>query len=231
MPAAELRALLWDVDGTLAETERDGHRIAFNLAFERLGLGWRWDEARYVELLAVTGGRERLLHDMAGRSDAPALAGERLALAAELHRLKNGFYAERVRAGAVALRPGVVGLMAQCADQGVRMAIATTTSRANILVSLSPGATAGMFVTGTIDAGRHTVLAVPQSAVVLRDGISYVFEIGADENVVRHRVETGAYRDGLVEIVSGIQAGMSLAASGGAFLADGDRVSVAKGAE
>ena len=135
MPAAEpgaLRALLWDVDGTLAETERDGHRIAFNLAFERLGLGWRWDEARYVELLAVTGGRERLLHDMAGRSDAPALAGERLALAAELHRLKNGFYAERVRAGAVALRPGVVGLMAQCADQGVRMAIATTTSRTNV---------------------------------------------------------------------------------------------------
>lgn len=135
MPAAEpgaLRALLWDVDGTLAETERDGHRIAFNLAFERLGLGWRWDEARYVELLAVTGGRERLLHDMAGRSDAPALAGERLALAAELHRLKNGFYAERVRAGAVALRPGVLGLMAQCADQGVRMAIATTTSRANV---------------------------------------------------------------------------------------------------
>ena len=106
MPAAEpgaLRALLWDVDGTLAETERDGHRIAFNLAFERLGLGWRWDEARYVELLAVTGGRERLLHDMAGRSDAPALAGERLALAAELHRLKNGFEVELVLAGAVAL--------------------------------------------------------------------------------------------------------------------------------
>ena len=109
--------------------------------------------------------------------------------------------------------------------------LSTSTSRANVLVSLASGATAGMFVTGTIDAGQHTVLAVPQSAVVLRDGISYVFEVGVGENVVRHRVETGVHRDGLVEIVSGIQAGMSLAASGGAFLADGDRVSVAKGAE
>ena len=88
-----------------------------------------------------------------------------------------------------------------------------------------------MFVNGTIDAGRHTVLAVPQSAVVLRDGISYVFEVSADENVVQHRVDTGAHHDGLVEIASGIQAGMSIAASGGAFLADGDRVSVAKGVE
>ena len=56
-----LEAVLWDIDGTLAETERDGHRVAFNLAFEALGLPWRWDEARYGELLVVTGGRERLL--------------------------------------------------------------------------------------------------------------------------------------------------------------------------
>ena len=142
--------------------------------------------------------------------------------ATQLSQVRTGAKAE-VTLPSGATLSGVVRLVAPT--------LSTTTSRANILVSLSPGAIAGTFVTGTIDAGRHTVLAVPQSAVVLRDGISYVFEIGADENVVRHRVETGAYRDGLVEIVSGIQAGMSLAASGGAFLADGDRVSVAKGAE
>jgi phosphoglycolate phosphatase-like HAD superfamily hydrolase len=91
-----MRAILWDVDGTLAETERDGHRVAFNQAFEALGLTWRWDEAHYGRLLAVAGGRERLLHDMTSRSDAPALAQQREELAAELHRRKNRFYAAAV---------------------------------------------------------------------------------------------------------------------------------------
>ena len=115
-----LQALLWDVDGTLAETERDGHRVAFNQAFESLGLSWRWDEVHYGRLLAVSGGRERLLHDMSSRSDAPALSQQRETLAVELHALKNRFYADRVAAGHVALRPGV------------RQAITTTTSRSNV---------------------------------------------------------------------------------------------------
>lgn len=127
-----LKAVLWDVDGTLAETERDGHRVAFNLAFEAQGLPWRWGEARYGELLRVTGGRERLLHDMASRSDAPVLAGQREALARELHRLKNTIYADIVRGGALPLRPGVTELMAECREAGVRQAIVTTTSRSNL---------------------------------------------------------------------------------------------------
>ena len=127
-----LQALLWDVDGTLAETERDGHRVAFNLAFEALGLPWRWDEVHYGRLLAVSGGRERLLHDMSSRSDAPALSQQRETLVVELHALKNRFYADRVAAGHVALRPGVADLMAECRAQGVRQAITTTTSRSNV---------------------------------------------------------------------------------------------------
>ena len=71
-----LQAILWDVDGTLAETERDAHRVAFNQAFEAFGLPWHWSVERYGELLRITGGRERILHDMAGRADAPALAGD-----------------------------------------------------------------------------------------------------------------------------------------------------------
>lgn len=127
-----LQALLWDVDGTLAETERDGHRVAFNRAFEALGLPWRWDEARYGELLLVAGGRERLLADMATRADAPALGDERDALARELHRLKNGFYAERVHGGGIALRAGVRALIEAAAARGLRQGIVTTTSRVNI---------------------------------------------------------------------------------------------------
>ena len=130
-PVAALKALLWDVDGTLAETERDGHRIAFNLAFEAFGLPWRWDEARYGELLAVTGGRERLLADMSTRADAPGPA-ERENLARALHARKNGFYAELVRQARLPLRDGVAALMAQARARGVRRAITTTTSRSNV---------------------------------------------------------------------------------------------------
>lgn len=131
-----LKAVVWDVDGTLAETERDGHRVAFNRAFEALGVPWRWDVARYGELLTVTGGRERLLRDMGTHADAPALLAEREALARRLHERKNQFYAELVQGGAITLRPGVVELMAQCADRGVRMALATTTSRSNVAALL-----------------------------------------------------------------------------------------------
>jgi len=128
----ELAALLWDVDGTLAESERDGHRVAFNLAFEACGVPWRWDEGRYGELLRITGGRERLLHDMQHQPDAPTMAAERAALAAAIHQRKNVFYAELVRSGGIPLREGVVELMQQCHARGVRMGIATTTSRINV---------------------------------------------------------------------------------------------------
>ncbi len=125
-------ALLWDVDGVLAETERDGHRVAFNRAFEASGLPWRWSEARYGELLRVSGGRERLLADMATRADAPAPAHEREALARALHARKNVFYAQCVADDGIALRGGVLPLMHECGERGVRMGIASTTSRANV---------------------------------------------------------------------------------------------------
>jgi HAD superfamily hydrolase (TIGR01509 family) len=127
-----LKALLWDVDGTMAETERHGHRVAFNLAFEACGLPWRWDEAHYGGLLRITGGRERLMHDMSLRSDAPALAGEREALARAVHAKKNGIYADLVRGAGIPLRDGVSALMRQCRDRGLHMGIATTTSRSNV---------------------------------------------------------------------------------------------------
>jgi len=125
-------ALLWDVDGTLAETERDGHRVAFNQAFAEAGLPWHWDVARYGRLLRVTGGRERLLAAMADEPGAPTLPTACEALARELHRLKNRFYSQRVEAGEIALRPGVAALIDEACARGVRQAIVTTTSRANV---------------------------------------------------------------------------------------------------
>lgn len=132
-----LQALLWDVDGTLAETERDGHRVAFNRAFEACGLPWRWSVERYGELLAVTGGRERLLHDMTHRADAPVPADEREALARDVHQRKNAIYADIAASRGIALRPGVRELLEECRSRGLKQGITTTTSRRNVNALLS----------------------------------------------------------------------------------------------
>lgn len=132
----KLKALIWDVDGTLAETERDGHRVAFNLAFERCGLPWRWDEIYYGKLLRITGGRERILHHMAAIGEGPASSSERETLAREVHATKNMLYGELVRDAGLPLREGVIELLEECRTRGVQLAIATTTSRSNVDVLL-----------------------------------------------------------------------------------------------
>jgi HAD superfamily hydrolase (TIGR01509 family) len=131
-----IKSILWDVDGTLAETERDGHLEAFNQAFEALGLPWRWSERRYGELLAVAGGRERLLHDMQCRGGSPTHPEERQVLADQVHHLKNALYARIVAGGHLPLREGVRELLEDCEKARVRMAIVTTTSRSNVEVLL-----------------------------------------------------------------------------------------------
>ncbi len=121
-------ALLWDVDGTLAETELDGHRPAFNRAFAELGLPWRWDEPTYLQLLAISGGRERLrqfLSQAEGRPPDPALVDQ-------LQAAKQRHYAALVAAGELTLRPGVRRLLAEAAAAGLRQAIVTTSSRASV---------------------------------------------------------------------------------------------------
>jgi len=127
-----LRGLIWDVDGTIAETERDGHRVAFNQAFEALGVPWRWDVAHYNELLHVPGGRERLLHDMSLRHDAPPAGPERAALARALHLRKNTLYPLIVAQGGLHARPGVLRLVAECHAAGVKLGLATTSSLVNV---------------------------------------------------------------------------------------------------
>jgi len=131
-----IKAVLWDVDGTIAETERHGHRVAFNRAFVACGLPWHWSEERYGRLLAITGGRERLLRDMCDRSDAPHAAEERAALARRIHDAKNAIYPDLLRHVHLPLRDGVMGLMTECRQRGVRMGIATTTSRACVAALL-----------------------------------------------------------------------------------------------
>jgi RND family efflux transporter MFP subunit len=108
--------------------------------------------------------------------------------------------------------------------------LSTSTSRANVFVRLPAlsGAKAGMFANGHIMAGEKNVLTVPESALVQRDGRSYLFEVGPGNKVVRRMVVIGVHREGLVEVTSGVDATAILVASGGVFLSDGDLVTVTK---
>lgn len=126
-----LRGVVFDIDGTLAETERHGHLVAFNLAFEEAGLDWQWSEQEYGRLLQITGGLERLRHDMAGRTVGPDDPHEREKLARALHQRKNEIYLDLIRQGQIAPRDGVLRLVRECVDAGLRLAIASTTSRVN----------------------------------------------------------------------------------------------------
>ena len=126
-------ALIFDVDGTLAETE-ELHRRAFNQAFARHGLDWHWDRAAYKDLLRVTGGKERIRAFHSRQWVAPPLSDADIA---ELHRIKTAHYAELVETGCCALRPGVTDLLTAAKARGQRLAIATTTSHGNIDALLS----------------------------------------------------------------------------------------------
>ncbi len=132
MERGSLQALIFDVDGTLAETEHEGHRVAFNQAFREAGLDWTWDEATYASLLKVTGGRERILRFIA---DLPAAARPRedpQALASRLHARKTEIFQRLLRSGRIPLRPGVARLLREARGAGLRLAVATTTSAGNV---------------------------------------------------------------------------------------------------
>lgn len=126
------QALLFDVDGTLADTERDGHRVAFNRAFAEAGLDWVWDVPLYGELLAVTGGKERIRHYVESyRADyrPPADFGD---LIVRLHAAKTRHFTTLVAEAGIPLRPGVRRLLEEARRAGVRLAIATTTTSDNV---------------------------------------------------------------------------------------------------
>lgn len=131
------KALIFDVDGTLADTERDGHRIAFNRAFAAAGHDWDWDEALYGRLLSVTGGKERMHHYLSAYVYRDGTVPPDVAAGIPaLHAAKNRYYAELMQEGGIALRPGVERLLREARAAGIRLAIATTTTGENIAALL-----------------------------------------------------------------------------------------------
>ncbi len=132
MTEKTLEALLFDVDGTLADTERDGHRVAFNRAFRDAGLDWDWDVDLYEKLLAVTGGKERIRFYLDEFNRDFARPADLDDFIAGLHRSKTDHYTRLLSEGRIPLRPGVERLLREARDAGLRLAIATTTTPANV---------------------------------------------------------------------------------------------------
>ncbi|WP_024537029.1 HAD-IA family hydrolase [Comamonas badia] len=137
MTSAALEGLVFDVDGTLADTETV-HLAAFNQAFADLGMDWHWDEALYTRLLEVSGGKERVQHYWQQmRPDVRAIDAMAVEQTmARIHEIKTAHYEAAVNDGAVQLRPGVLALIEEAAAAGLRLAIATTTSPVNIAALL-----------------------------------------------------------------------------------------------
>lgn len=133
MAFAALNALIFDVDGTLADTE-SAHMAAFNHAFAEVGLDWVWDVALYTKLLEISGGKERILHYWNQVNPGiKAINGQALnEKISRIHALKTAAYEHAVNTGAVSLRPGVLKIMDEALNAGLQLAIATTTSPVNI---------------------------------------------------------------------------------------------------
>lgn len=132
---SQLTTLLFDVDGTLAETE-EIHRQSFNKAFAEAGLDWHWTSDCYAELLAVTGGKERIRHFIDKYSPEFERPADLPAYIAGLHASKTDHYTRTVAGGKVPLRPGVRRLLDAARQAGLRLGIATTTTPANVTVLL-----------------------------------------------------------------------------------------------
>lgn len=169
----ELCAFIFDVDGTLADTEQDGHRVAFNTAFADAGLDWVWDPELYLDLLQVTGGKERIRFFCERFQPGFLERDETDDAIRALHARKTTRYAELVDQGRVRLLPGVAELIAEAREAGLRLAIATTTSPDNVtaLLTANLGAESlGWFeVIGAGDVVQHKKPAPDVYAYVLRE--------------------------------------------------------------
>lgn len=176
-------ALVFDVDGTLADTE-ELHRQAFNEAFFACGINWRWGPALYADLLQITGGKERIASFLSQQRVSAAERGRLLRLIPQIHATKTRLYQELVALGHLRPRDGVRRLMMEARSAGLKLAIASTTSPENVesLLTSSFGSDApswfAAIVTGDVVAKKKPApdiynLALQQLGVAPHQAIAF----------------------------------------------------------
>jgi HAD superfamily hydrolase (TIGR01509 family) len=133
-----IKAIIFDVDGTLADTE-DAHRIAFNTAFSENNLDWNWDVALYDKLLKVTGGKERIKYFVESFLTDFTKPDDFDGFVKKLHLVKTAHYTAMLRNGLIPLRPGIKQLITDAHRAGIALAIATTTTPENVSALLEVG--------------------------------------------------------------------------------------------
>lgn len=122
-----MQALIFDCDGVLVDTERDGHRVAFNEAFRRIGWSSEWSVERYGELLTTAGGKERMRRHF-DETGWPVPEGERDAAIAKLHKLKTDLFMQLIESGKLPLRPGIMRIVDEAMAAGLKIAVCSTSN-------------------------------------------------------------------------------------------------------
>jgi len=125
-----MKALIFDCDGVLVDTERDGHRVAFNRAFAEAGIRAEWDVKLYGELLKVAGGKERMKHYFDIKGWPPGKTAE--TLIPELHKKKTAIFTALVAGGRLPLRPGIARIVDEAHAAGIRLGVCTTSDPKSI---------------------------------------------------------------------------------------------------
>ena len=162
-------ALIFDCDGVLADTERDGHRPAFNETFAEVGIPVNWSETEYAEKLKIGGGKERmaaLLTDEFVRANGlPADPDGQKELLADWHRRKTARYKEMVLAGRLPPRPGIRRIAEEALGAGWALAVASTSAEESVRAVLEHAVGAGNAAHFTVFAGDIVRAKKPDPAI------------------------------------------------------------------